>query len=52
MASTEASHVDKKADGSEEANKVTTIRCPGRLVAENIDAMKGKVSPLILVAKA
>ena len=48
MASTGASHLDiKKPDSSEEAGMVTTIRCPGRLVAENADAMKEKVSPLI-----
>jgi anti-sigma B factor antagonist len=48
MASTGASHLDiKKSEGSEEESKVTTIRCPGRLVAENAEWMKEKVSPLI-----
>jgi anti-anti-sigma factor len=48
MASTHASHLQGDQPDSGEPDKgVTTVRCPSRLVAENIEAMKEKVAPLI-----
>lgn len=48
MASSGASDLQNLApDDGTQAEKVTTIRCPTRLVAENTNVVKEKVAPLI-----